>query len=108
MALDFHLGKTENEAEESDRALFIEKNLHELIFSPDHNWLRDFPQFHRFNDYYEYTVEYNKNNLKEMINELNQIQNKIDSSDFKEFVAQLSKVCHRALKEDKNIYCFSD
>ncbi len=107
MSLDIHLGKTEKEAEISDRELFLSEELHEFVFHESGRIEKLGKQFSRLNDYYKDTL-FQGTEIDDLKSELIVLAEKVNSQSLKDFLISFAKVCDKARSQHMNIYCFCD
>lgn len=107
MSLDIHLASSQSEAEKLYPSLSFDEDIHDIIFSDNNKWIKNFPLFMKMNDYYS-DVYYDNENIEDLKCEINEIFSMIQDKNISEFFMKFVKVCEMAIKKNANIYCFCD
>ncbi len=105
MSYDFYLGVPQKRYE--IHILVLKEKLHDHLFINNKDFFKDGSRLSRLSDPYKDAVFFSSD-ITVILNEINDILMVSKDVKVNKFCHDFKKVCERALKEQKNIYCAGD
>ncbi len=85
----------------------LEEKLHDHLFIKNQNFFKRYERLSRISDYYRNAIFF-VDDIVVLLSEIETILEKSNDLQVKVFCHDMKKLCERATKEQKNIYCFCD